>query len=344
MLMCIGDKYRAEPVLNTLFGSHKSFVEALNQLQAHPKLADKFVFGADLVRKAHGHAMHYLNAYLAERGLPSRYSGLLAPTAALGTPELTLLEGILLHVAVLSLVLKVIYQDYVLEHLTICEQMYLFDDGSELFAKAALLFAPPLSPAHSLQHEPQLSGQISADSAPLSTRSSASTSSVRGGMRPEPNQWALSEPDFYKAKCQYEERLLRALQYNCAFESPLAHVNTFFQETFTLSQLREEPIALWRQEVDSVILNLAFIPLTLWFHPVLLAAAFLAWTRENLLTKHESLKGRLPHHLHGHPWFLFVDSGIGASELQQVQDALKEEIQFVFSQMSRAHENQTQNQ
>lgn len=47
-------------------------------------------------------------------------------------------------------------------------------------------------------------------------------------VRPETNKWALSEPDFYKAKCQYEERLLRALQYNCAFESPLAHVNTFF--------------------------------------------------------------------------------------------------------------------
>lgn len=132
--MCLGDKYRAEPVLNTLFGSHKSFVEAINTLATHPKLADKFVFGADLVRKAHGHAMHYLNAYLSERGQPTRYSGLLAPTAALGSSQLLLLEHLLLHCAVLSLALKVIFQDYVLEHLSISEQLHLFDDRTDLFA------------------------------------------------------------------------------------------------------------------------------------------------------------------------------------------------------------------
>lgn len=68
--------------------------------------------------------------------------------------------------------------------------------------------------------------------------------------------------------------------------------------------------------MEAVILNLAFIPLTLWFHPVMLAAAFLSWTRDNLLQKHPGLKGSLPHELHGHPWYLFVDSEIVASELQ----------------------------
>jgi len=40
---------------------------------------------------------------------------------------LELLERTMLHIAVLSLVLKVVYQDYILEHLSIKEQIALFD-------------------------------------------------------------------------------------------------------------------------------------------------------------------------------------------------------------------------
>ncbi len=46
------------------------------------------------------------------------------------------LERLLLQTAVLSLAVKVFYQDYVLEHLPLPEQIALFDDGSPEFKQA----------------------------------------------------------------------------------------------------------------------------------------------------------------------------------------------------------------
>ena len=45
----------------------------------------------------------------------------------------------MLHIAVLSLVLKVVYQDYVLEHLSIKEQIALFDDKTPEFEQVKAL-------------------------------------------------------------------------------------------------------------------------------------------------------------------------------------------------------------
>lgn len=49
----------------------------------------------------------------------------------------------MLQVSVLSLVLKVIFQDYVLEHLSITEQLDLFDDASAEFKLAQTLYLAP---------------------------------------------------------------------------------------------------------------------------------------------------------------------------------------------------------
>jgi len=49
----------------------------------------------------------------------------------------------MLQVSVLSLVLKVIFQDYVLEHLSILEQLDLFDDASAEFKLAQTLYLAP---------------------------------------------------------------------------------------------------------------------------------------------------------------------------------------------------------
>jgi len=138
----------------------------------------------------------------------------------------------------------------------------------------------------------------------------------------------------YLAKTYFEERVKNALQYNLAYESPLFYVQRFFANTFTLQQLCEEPIARWRREAELIITNTSFIPLSLWFHPVHLAAAYLAWTRAFILEKSSELKPSLPEHLHGHPWYLFVDAGITLEDLSAVWDALAVEIKFVFKMVS----------
>ena len=126
-------------MFNALLHCHKTFVDALRATATHPKLADHFLF-RDRFQPAHGHAMHYLNQYFAVYGLES---------SALTTGS-SYLERLLLQAAVLSLVLKVTFQDYVLEHLPIVEQLDLFNDGTPEFAQAKSLYSlkdpktPPL--------------------------------------------------------------------------------------------------------------------------------------------------------------------------------------------------------
>lgn len=123
-------------------------------------------------------------------------------------------------------------------------------------------------------------------------------------------------------KVQLEERLKHALQYNLDFESPLAHVHRFFSNTFSMKQMRNNSsLDRWRTETELLIQNTSFIPLSLSFHPVLIAATFLAWTREQMLQT-DSKTGVKPTHLpeliHDHPWFLYVDPGITAWDLNQL--------------------------
>lgn len=147
---------------------------------------------------------------------------------------------------------------------------------------------------------------------------------------PDPVAKPVSDPDLYYAKCIYEDRIKNALQYNLEYQSPLAFMDQFFKYTFSAAQLREAPISQWMSDCKQTIVNLTFIPLTLWFHPVLVAAAFLAWSRQNLIARQPAgTKPQLPETLHGHAWYLYVDSGISQSQLQALTEVLDSEINFI---------------
>jgi hypothetical protein len=119
--------------------------------------------------------MHYLNQYLSLYGLPSA-SQTAHPLAqqlhALGTQSqhkffnlagAESLERLIMQVSVLSLVLKVIFQDYVLEHLSIKEQLDLFDDGSLDCQLAQSLYLNSKQTKFS-DHPPLASAQTSSSS------------------------------------------------------------------------------------------------------------------------------------------------------------------------------------
>lgn len=101
----------------------------------------------------------------------------------------------------------------------------------------------------------------------------------------DPNQ-VSSEADLYFAKMQFEERLKYALRYDFAFESPLTFVQRFFECAFSPAERAapEGPVKKWEEFTVCVIVNTPFFPLSREFHPVYIAAAYLAWTRQILVT------------------------------------------------------------
>ena len=73
------------------------------------------------------------------------------------------------------------------------------------------------------------------------------------------------------------------------------------------------------------------------FHPVYLAAAYLAVTRDNLLAQAGATnddKPMLPEFIAGHHWSLFVDPAIEQEQLKFVAKALQEEYEFLNSMLS----------
>jgi len=90
-----------------------------------------------------------------------------------------------------------------------------------------------------------------------------------------------SKPDLYVAKLNFEESLKHCTLYGFAFTSPLDFVESFFSSAFSPKQLKSEPIAKWREESSDLVKNTAFIPLSLWVEPVVLAGAYLQWTKKN---------------------------------------------------------------
>lgn len=53
-------------------------------------------------------------------------------------------------------------------------------------------------------------------------------------------------------------------------------------------------IAAWRKQTEDHVRNTAVIPLALWFHPVYIAAAYLEWTKRNMITMEPDLKSAFP--------------------------------------------------
>ena len=77
--------------------------------------------------------------------------------------------------------------------------------------------------------------------------------------------------------------------------------------------------------------DFGFIPLTLWFHPALIAATFLAWTRKHILEQQPpNTKPELPEILYGNAWYLYVDSGIKKSELEMLLETLNSEFSYII--------------
>lgn len=72
-----------------------------------------------------------------------------------------------------------------------------------------------------------------------------------------------------------------------------------------------------------MLLDFAWIPFALFFHPALIAAAFLNWTRQYVT------KADLPEFLHGHAWYLYVDSAISPDELILLTEELSREFMFI---------------
>lgn len=64
---------------------------------------------------------------------------------------------------------------------------------------------------------------------------------------------------------------------------------------------------------------------------MLVAAAYLSWTRNNVMQKEpEGSKNSIPTTLHGHPWFLYVDSGLSERHLNDLTELLNSEIMFIL--------------
>ena len=61
-----------------------------------------------------------------------------------------------------------------------------------------------------------------------------------------------------------------------------------------------------------------WLPLSLWFNPVYLAAAYLDWTQQNILNTKRNGSSKdglvadstLPKHIARYPWYCFVDPNI----------------------------------
>lgn len=96
-----------------------------------------------------------------------------------------------------------------------------------------------------------------------------------------------SEADLYFGKMQFEERLKYALRYEFAFESPLTFVQRFFESAFAPAERAapDGPIKKWEEFTICVIVNTPFFPLSHEFHPVYIAAAYLAWTKQILVAQ-----------------------------------------------------------
>ena len=149
----------------------------------------------------------------------------------------------------------------------------------------------------------------------------------------DPDQLS-SEADLYFAKMQYEERLKYALRYEFAFESPLTFVQRFFECAFAPAERAapDSAIKKWEDFTRVVVLNTRVFPLSRQFHPVYVAAAYLAWTRQMMLsTPSATGKLYLPETIGGHPWFFFVDPAIDQAELQYVLGVLDDDQKWMKS-------------
>lgn len=82
------------------------------------------------------------------------------------------------------------------------------------------------------------------------------------------------------------------------------------------------------------------LPLGLWFHPVYLAAAYLDWTKKNMVKLQHELKGSLPETIFGSPWYHYVDPAIDANLMEEVSNILNEEFTFLLNLFAEPDANE----
>ena len=77
--------------------------------------------------------------------------------------------------------------------------------------------------------------------------------------------------------------------------------------------------------------NTLMLPFGLWFHPVYLAAAYLDWTKKNMVKLQQNLKGSIPETINGCPWYQYVDPVINADQMEYLSNILNEEFKFLLN-------------
>ena len=75
-----------------------------------------------------------------------------------------------------------------------------------------------------------------------------------------------------------------ALMGDYSFSSPLIYIERFFASAFSQDQRAKSGyLKRWFEETAAFLKNTAVFPLGQAFHPVYLAAAYLKWTKENMM-------------------------------------------------------------
>ena len=69
-------------------------------------------------------------------------------------------------------------------------------------------------------------------------------------------------------------------------------------------------------------------PLSLWLDPVMLAGAYLQWTKQYNISFKNDLKSGLPEQVGGHPWFKYIDPELQWEDLDDATRVLNEEYQY----------------
>lgn len=93
------------------------------------------------------------------------------------------------------------------------------------------------------------------------------------------------------------------------------------------------------RNTERQILNLPIFPLSQQFHPVYVAAAHLAFARDEIIEQAvqygcgEKAKALLPETIGGHPWYMYVDPAIDPEELKLTLDCLRDDCKFIAAFM-----------
>ena len=147
-----------------------------------------------------------------------------------------------------------------------------------------------------------------------------------------------------------EERLKFALRYEFAYETPLTFVRRFFESAFAPEVRLKAGSAVWNWQnfTERFIRNTTIFPLSQHFHPVYQAAAYLAYSRQCLMSQAEPVADddckvgpSLPEFIAGHPWYRFVDPAIEPTQLDFVVSVLQSDYKFLEALLSEEPEAST---